>query len=559
MSNSLRFNVAEKPLVYTGKKLEDRFNHDRVTEFNHRHIEVLSNYDIELVEGAIITLDDRFNSKSNFGALRNRQLRQSVIVAASLSAVAVALHGRGALNNYPKNKVTIELANELKRANDRTAAQIMAEVLQTTTETMPAGEEVLIESTITEGVRVKPGKEAGGNPTIAVGALFGKDEHRARYGLPMPRPITLLSMGNDVIDGTTKSIKGIHSSLTALFLTESHVKRHLPDIYVQRWMAGAHFEEFNPRSITLVDAAKIISEAYGYKSVDKLSSFFLDRPRHHVAMDALNKANVATPFDKDGDLFPAIVLGTEGLKFPDGRGLNAMIGEIGGSAEWVTGVLPLVWRGGQAIGMLTSQSVLTRKDISAEDVWKERFHFTEEEYMLIQDARFEQKPYFTVGDILEDPYAGGIAAYGCITDNIFLPFMKGVEINEKNDTIECNVLVVTSIGFMTWWNLKFKCKSSVSNTRELMGSPKDKLEKLSGSELEKAIVRTLNDPDSFKRFRWFFINEYYPALIPVRDKFVLLHKAVDGLIKRGALNEKDRELISITEKLAKNIFVDSGY
>ncbi|MGH8016670.1 MAG: fructose-bisphosphatase class II, partial [Candidatus Zixiibacteriota bacterium] len=333
--------------------------------------------------------------------------------------------------------------------------------------------EVLIESTITEGVRVKPGKEAGGNPTIAVGALFGKDEHRARYGLPMPRPVTLLSMGNDVIDGTTKSIKGLHSSITALFLTESNVKRHLPDIYVQRWMAGAQFEEFNPRSVDVVEAAEIIAKAYGYSGIEKLSSFFLDRPRHHLAMDALNKANIATPYDKDGDLFPAIVLGSEGLTFPDGRGLNAMIGEIGGSAEWVTGVLPLVWRGGQAIGMLTSQSVLTRKNISAEAVWKERFHFTEEEYMLIQDARFEQKPYFTVGDILDDPFAGGIAAYGCITDNIFLPFMKGVTIQENEGTIECNVLVVTSIGFMTWWNLKFKCQAGVSRTRELMRSPKD--------------------------------------------------------------------------------------
>ena len=38
-------------------------------------------------------------------------------------------------------------------------------------------------------------------------------------------------------------------------------------------------------------------------------------------MDILNKAGVATPFDKDGDLMPAIVLGMDGLKFPDQRGL----------------------------------------------------------------------------------------------------------------------------------------------------------------------------------------------------------------------------------------------
>ncbi|GAH99737.1 unnamed protein product, partial [marine sediment metagenome] len=62
----------------------------------------------------------------------------------------------------------------------------------------------------------------------------------------------------------------------------------------------------------------------------------------------------ATPFDEDGDLFPALVMGLDGLSFPDGRGLHSMIGEIGGSAEWTVGALPLVWRGGQGLGMIMS-------------------------------------------------------------------------------------------------------------------------------------------------------------------------------------------------------------
>ncbi len=154
----------------------------------------------------------------------------------------------------------------------------MAEVLQTTTETLPVGEEIIIESAITEGVRIKPGIEVGGNPTIAVGAVFGKPEHRAKYGLKLPQNVSLLSLGNDVIDGTTKSIEGSHSSFTAMVITESGVKRHLPDTYVQRWMAGVHFEEFNPRETKLVEIAEIMSAAHGYSSVDKLSTFFLDRP-----------------------------------------------------------------------------------------------------------------------------------------------------------------------------------------------------------------------------------------------------------------------------------------
>ena len=51
-------------------------------------------------------------------------------------------------------------------------------------------------------------------------------------------------------------------------------------------------------------------------------------------------------------------------------------------AARAVGVLPLVWRGGQAIGMLTSQSVLSRKDLSAEEQWKRRFNFTEDEFAM---------------------------------------------------------------------------------------------------------------------------------------------------------------------------------
>ncbi len=490
MTDSLRFDIAEKRLTYQGTPKELTFDDDRIIEFNHRHKAVLASYDITMDSCRIFTLCDRLNYRSNLGALRNRKVRQSVILSAALSAAAVGLHGRGSLNTIPKEQQNKEITNDLKRANDRTAAQIMAEVLQTTTEELPIGEEVLIESTITEGVRAKPGKEPGGNPTIPVGAVFGKDVHQAQYGLTMPRNVTLLSMGSDVVDGTTKSVKGIHSSLTSLFVTEANIKRHLPDIYIQRWMAGAYFEKFNPRETSLIEAAEIIAGAYGHSRIEKLSAFFLDRSRHHPAMDVLNNAGVSTPFDKDGDLLPGIILGMEGFAFPDGRGLSSMIGEIGGSAEWAIGVLPLVWRGGQAIGMLTSHSTLTRKDLSPEEMWKERFHFTEDEFMDIQDARFERKPYFTVEDIVDDPHAGGISAFGAITDNILIPFMKGVTADAEKKRVRVNTLVVNSLGRVECWQFSFKCKHGVDATIERIKSPNEILEGLRGKEQPRGRATT---------------------------------------------------------------------
>jgi fructose-1,6-bisphosphatase/sedoheptulose 1,7-bisphosphatase-like protein len=557
MSDNLRYNVADQRLKYTGFRKDVEFSTGKVIEFNHRHRAVLENYDLELSACNLVTLSEDLNAHSNLGALRNRQLRQSVILSAALSAVAVGLHGRGALNDYPKAEQTKKLANELKRANDRTSAQVMADVLQTTAKTFPVGEEVLIESAITEGVRVKPGKEAGGNPTIAVGAVYGKKQHRQTYGTDMPEQVTLLTMGNDVIEGTTKSVKGLHSSMTTLFVTEGHAKRHLPDIYVQRWMSGAPFATFNPREATQAEIAELMAKSYGMKSVGELSSFFLDRPRHYPAMDELNAAGVATPFDKDGDLLPAVVLGMDGLNFPDGRKLGAMIGEIGGSAEWAVGVLPLTWRGGQALGMLTSQSSLTRKDLSPNEMWNERFHFTEDEFMQIQDARFEQKPYFTIHDIFDDPYAGGISAFGAITDNVWIPFMKGVTSNESDHTIDVSVLTVYSLGEVQVWEFTFKCNESLSKSIDLLISPKEELITLGDADLEKRIGAMVRDDRERQKYRLFFNNEYYPALIPVRDKMVLLAKAVDSLIRREVLDETDRKIIETTQRLAPEWFINS--
>ena len=177
--------------------------------------------------------------------------------------------------------------------------------------------------------------------------------------------------------------------------------------------------------------------------------------------------------------------------------------------------------------------------------------------MMMQDARFERKPYFTIEDIIEDPFAGGISAFGAITDNYFLPFMHGVRTDLPDEQVSVCVLTVNSLGVMECWTMTFDCTGGRLKTTELMASPKEQLEPLSGRELESEIGRMLSGPQSRKRFRLFFNSEYYPALIPVRDSMVLLHKAIEGLIERGALSERDREIVDLTERLAPEWFIDS--
>jgi fructose-1,6-bisphosphatase/sedoheptulose 1,7-bisphosphatase-like protein len=527
---------------------------DKISTFNLRHQEVLGFYDLELVKGTVFVIDDRVNGRSNLGVFRSKQLRQAVILAAALPAAAVAVDGYGALNNVPKDLQTKELINRLKRHNDRIAAQVMSEVLQITTETLDLGEEVIIESAITEGVRAKPGVEVGGNPTIPVGALFGKEEHCSRYGHGLTQEVNRLSMGSDVIDGTGKSIQGLHSSLTALFITESNFKRHLPDIYVERWMTGAMFPEFNPRDTDIREEAQIIADSCGIRDFSELTAYFLDRPRHHPAMDELNAIGVATPFDKDGDLFPALVMGLEGLRFPDGRGLHSMIGEIGGSAEWTVGALPLVWRGGQSLGMLTSQSSLTRKDLSPEELWNERFHYTEEELMLLQDARFEQKPFFTVDDLMETPFSGGVSAFSAISDNYFLPQLEGIKMNRDKGLITTNTLLINSLGNIEQWQLCFKCARGFEATASKIRSPKSEMRELKKPQMERRVKDMANDEMQRLRLKQFFVNEYYPAIIHTGGKMVVLEKTIESMIDRGVFSEHDRQIVTAAKEAVPEWF-----
>jgi len=549
MASSLKFNVTDQLLTYHGMKKPYEYYEEKINSFNQRHHEVLNAYDLRLRNLTVFTLNDKILNPSNLGVFRSKQIRQATILAAALPAAAVALTRCGAFARLPKAEQTKQNKNLVKRANDRTSAQVMSEILQITTDTLEKGEEVIIESAITEGVRVKPGVELGGNPTIAVGALFGKPEHREVYGRGIPSYVTQLSMGSDVIDGTTKSALGTHSSLTSLFVTESHVKRHLPDVYVQRWMAGVPFEDFNPRDTTNREAAQAIARAYGMGSMRELSAFFIDRPRHKVAFEDLNRLGVSTPYDTDGDLFPGLLLGAEGLEFPDGRGLMSMIGEIGGSAEWAVGVLPLVWRGGHALGILTSQDSLTRKDLSPEELWAERFHYTDDEFMAIQDARFERKPYFTIDDILSKPFAPGVSAFGAITDNLYYPDLKGVQKGSDGKSFTVHVLYINCLGITQHWAMEFEGRTDLATSVKLMSSPKEELEGLSGDKLEKAIARMLEDKETRERYRIFFSDEYYPAFIPVGNRKIVLDRSMEALIARGAFTPQDREIVDITRKL----------
>ena len=148
----------------------------------------------------------------------------------------------------------------------------------------------------------------------------------------------------------------------------------------------------------------------------------------------------------------------------------------------------------------------------------------------------------------------GLSAFGAITDNYFVPEMTGVTADKNNGKLYCTVFTVNSLGLIQLWKFTFNCDKGYDSTIKALKSPKEQLANLSGKDLEKAIGAMLDNLPLRKRFRIFFNNEYYPALIPVRDQMVMLHQVIEALLKRGVLNEQDKQIIEITERLCPDWF-----
>ena len=208
--------------------------------------------------------------------------------------------------------------------------------------------------------------------------------------------------------------------------------------------------------------------------------------------------------------------------------------------------------------MITSQSSLTRKDLSPEELWNERFHFTEEEHILLQDARFEQKPFFTVNDIMERPYAGGVSAFCAISDNYFFPQLEGVKIHRERGLITTHTLMINSLGNIEHWQLQFRCVEGFEATSERMTSPKSELRELKKDTIEAQIKSMANDGVKRLRLKQFFVNEYYPAIIHAGGKMLVLEKTIEALIGREALSAYDRDIVSAVVKALPEWFTSAA-
>jgi hypothetical protein len=193
-------------------------------------------------------------------------------------------------------------------------------------------------------------------------------------------------------------------------------------------------------------------------------------------------------------------------------------------------------------------------DSSPEELWKERFHYTEEESMLIADARFEQKPFFTLKDILERPFAGGVSAFSAISDNYYMPELEGVKLDQGKGLITTNTLMINSLGVVEHWRLTFRCKKGLEATAKKMSSPKSAAREMAKGKIEDKIKEMSQDPTMRFRLKYFFVNEYYPAIIHSGGKMVVLEQSLKNIIADGTMHDYDLDIVRATMKAVPEWF-----
>jgi len=159
---------------------------------------------------------------------------------------------------------------------------------------------------------------------------------------------------------------------------------------------------------------------------------------------------------------------------------------------------------------------------------------------------------------MEKPFAGGVSAFCAISDNYFLPQLKGVTIDRESGIINTDTLMINSLGNIEQWHLSFKAIDNIHSTAKKMTSPKSLLINDKKVSLEKKIRDMASDEVQRLRLRLFFISEYYPAIIHTSGKMAVLEKTIESLIGRDALNEQDREIVRAIVKAVPEWFISAS-
>jgi fructose-1,6-bisphosphatase/sedoheptulose 1,7-bisphosphatase-like protein len=425
-SSSTRFSINTRAL-----------EREEVALWNARNRRLLKGFGLTITEIEELELRPARRFPADLELVYNH----SASLAAALPVVALALKGRGDLLLFPPDKQKA-LKTQYKEAADLRAAATELEVFHSIVE---ENTNVAFLVRVGEGGgeagRRKPGE--GLNASLYPGQLIVHRQHLGKTVEDLERQgVKVFRIATDPIDGTTKTVMDDYNALTAVLIVDGEIKS-VPDLYMEKLTMGE--DAANSGLDTGESLPRIVQGlSDSYRSLPSgIDVYHLERVRHPT--DQLIKLGVCVCRDSDGDLLPMVAPGVKPGVLENDQPLAAMVGEIGGAAEFLVAGAPIHWTGGAAHGRFVSAAGIKKG-------WEGRLDFTPEEIAVIEGAGFIPGKNYPISALVD--LGDGLAAFGAITSHDLFPQLKGAFIGAN--FVHVDVLTVGASGRVIKRHFEFK-------------------------------------------------------------------------------------------------------
>ena len=387
---------------------------DAVAHWNVKNQRLLDTFGVRIVGVEEMELKPAVRTQGNLELL----LSERASLSMALSALAVALKGRGDLLEVPKDERS-GLKTQYKEAADLRAAATEMEALQSIVD---ENANIAFLVRVGEGGgdagRRKPGEAL--NASLFPGQLI---VNRQYVGLSVDnlerRGVKVYRIATDPIDGTGKTTLSEPSALTSILIVDGEIKT-VPDIYMEKLTlderaarVGLNTDE------TLEKVVQGLSDSHQVLP-GEINGFALKRDRHPIEL--LLTLGINMVLDSDGDLLPLVGPGAQPGVYENGLPLHAGIGDTGGAAEYLIAAAANHWLGGESHGRFVSAKGMKKG-------WEGRYDYTDEDRQIIEGAGFELNRNYPISELID--LKDGSAVFGGITSNYHFPQLSGVYVGDN--------------------------------------------------------------------------------------------------------------------------------
>lgn len=346
-------------------------------------------------------------------------LSERASLSMALSALAVALKGRGDLLDVPKGERDAVKTKYKERADLRAAATQM-EVMQSIVDDNTS---IAFLVRVGEGGgdagRRKPGEAL--NASLFPGQIIANKQHVGRSVAQLEhRGVRIYRIATDPIDGTGKTTLSDPSALTSVLIVDGEIKS-LPDVYMEKLTVDAQAAQTGLDTSEPLD--KIVQALTDSHKVapGQINGFHLKRDRHPTA--DLLELGINVVHDSDGDLLPAVGPGAQPGVYENGLPLHAMVGDTGGAAEYLIAAAANHWLGGESHGRFVSAKGMKKSG------WEGRYDFTDADRQAIEGAGLKLNANYPISELVD--LKDGLAVFGGITSNSHFPQLSGVFLGDN--------------------------------------------------------------------------------------------------------------------------------